>query len=131
MDSVQPNLAKALTNRMNYLSQRQGVLSGNIANVNTPDYKAKDITFAQALSNAQVKPMMTNEKHMTTAGASTSSTGILVESDLNPKNNGNTVRIDEQLIKMNEAQLQFNLVTSLFGKHAGMQRMALGAGAVQ
>jgi len=130
MDSVQPNLAKALTNRMNYLSQRQGVLSSNIANVNTPDFKAKDITFAQALSEAQLKPSMTNGKHMATDSSSVS-TGKLTESDLNPKNNGNTVRIDEQLIKMNEAQLQFNLVTSLFSKHASMQRIALGAGAAQ
>ena len=35
------------------LSQRQKVLAGNIANADTPGFKARDFDFAQALAEAQ------------------------------------------------------------------------------
>lgn len=34
------------------LYQRQGVLAGNIANADTPDFKARDFNFSQALAAA-------------------------------------------------------------------------------
>lgn len=47
--------------------RRAQVLSENIANADTPGYKAKDLDFQQALANAQsrqAKPMSrTHEKH--------------------------------------------------------------------
>lgn len=51
IDSIQQSLAfqgKALELR----SQRQQVLAANIANADTPGYKAVDFDFAQALSDA-------------------------------------------------------------------------------
>lgn len=48
-------------------SDRAEVLASNIANADTPGYKAKDINFADALSNAQKKSSYnmsrTHEKH--------------------------------------------------------------------
>ena len=48
-------------------SERAEVLASNIANADTPGYKAKDIDFADALANAQSKQShkmsKTNDKH--------------------------------------------------------------------
>ncbi|QTH64650.1 flagellar basal body rod protein FlgB [Psychrosphaera ytuae] len=48
-------------------SDRAEVLASNIANADTPGYKAKDLNFADALSNAQKKSgynmSRTHEKH--------------------------------------------------------------------
>jgi flagellar basal-body rod protein FlgB len=48
--------------------QRLGVLANNIANVDTPNYKARDIDFAEVLGNTDGEatlPMnMTNSAHM-------------------------------------------------------------------
>jgi len=48
-------------------SERAEVLASNIANADTPGYKAKDIDFADALANAQknqsYKMSKTNDKH--------------------------------------------------------------------
>lgn len=48
-------------------SERAEVLASNIANADTPGYKAKDINFADALANAQNKQhyrmAQTHEKH--------------------------------------------------------------------
>ena len=43
MDFSKINLFKALSRKMAWLSDRQEVLAQNIAEANTPGYKAKDI----------------------------------------------------------------------------------------
>ena len=49
------------------LSERAEVLASNIANADTPGYKAKDLDFADALASAQknqsYKMSKTNDKH--------------------------------------------------------------------
>jgi flagellar basal-body rod protein FlgB len=49
--------------------QRLGVLSANIANVDTPNYKARDIDFAAVLGNSGVEAPLpvavTNAAHLT------------------------------------------------------------------
>ena len=52
MDLDKLGLFKLMARRMNWLTQRQEVLSQNIANADTPKYKARDIDFSQALKNA-------------------------------------------------------------------------------
>ncbi|RCU44597.1 MULTISPECIES: flagellar basal body rod protein FlgB [Corallincola] len=48
-------------------TQRAEVLASNIANADTPQYKAQDIDFKQALANAQTRQgfamASTNERH--------------------------------------------------------------------
>lgn len=69
--------AQALTLR----AERQKILASNIANADTPRYKAADFNFAQALGNATassgnmtrvgqlVQPSTTSSRHMATAQA--------------------------------------------------------------
>ena len=59
------NMAKQ---NMNYLSLKEKVIAGNIANASTPNYLAKDITKPSFIDNIKVnKPLLelnkTNSKH--------------------------------------------------------------------
>ena len=54
--------------KMQYLSERQKVLATNIANVNTPNYVAKDIKepeFGNSSNLSNLSMSITNSKHMT------------------------------------------------------------------
>jgi len=88
--------AKALEVR----GQRTELLASNIANADTPGYKARDIDFRAALSSAggQIRTGMrgTNERHIVT-GNDAGSTSLLYRVPLHPSLDGNTV--DGQLEK--------------------------------
>lgn len=122
------SLSAALKHRMNYLTQKQGTISSNIANVNTPDYRAQKLDFKSLVTQQTGAPTVTHAKHMSGSNAAFGGHAMSYDTE-NPKHNGNTVRIDEQMVQMNDLQLQYRLATSLYSKHAAMQRMALGSGA--
>lgn len=56
-------------------TERMEVISGNLANANTPGYKARDIDFNKAMRNAQsqqtqsAKLLTTHDKHMTASSS--------------------------------------------------------------
>jgi flagellar basal-body rod protein FlgB len=59
-----------LNHRMDYLIARQGVVASNIANADTPQYLAKDITF-KPKTEGHFAMLVTNARHITPAGGST------------------------------------------------------------
>ena len=69
MDLSTLNVFRVATVKMGWLSERQGVLAQNIANADTPDYRAKDLkapSFSKIMSNGNhnVKMVQTAKGHM-------------------------------------------------------------------
>lgn len=117
------SVSDALTQRMNFLVQRQGVVAGNIANANTPGYLSKDLVDASTGGNFAMA--MTNAQHMASSGASL--TGKMTEDTRFIQHNGNSVRLDEEMLKMTDVQLNYRMMTELYAKQVSMQKMALGS----
>ena len=81
-------------------AQRQQVLSANIANADTPGYKAVDFDFARTLrestGGSRVVQGLSAPGHIS-ARFSTSSSPSTVESDaIQPAQDGNTVDMDKE-----------------------------------
>ncbi|NCG06534.1 MAG: flagellar basal body rod protein FlgB [Gammaproteobacteria bacterium] len=73
--------------------QRMNLLAANIANANTPDYKARDIDFRaslQAAQDAQGAMRATNDRHIPLAGAGTQPE-VLFRTPSQTSPDGNTV----------------------------------------
>lgn len=123
------SLNQALTTRMNYLVARQGVLSGNIANADTPGYLSRDLTFQPQLAAAQNSAELrrTNARHMAN-GATGATAGKLTTSSQFIQHNGNAVRLDQEMVKMNQTQLDYRMMTQLYAKNAQLQQIAIGRG---
>lgn len=122
-------LAAALAHRQDYLIARQGVVSGNIANASTPDYLTQDVEFKSLVNRAgsTLAPRTTNSRHLAqTSGAG--STGRIVENREGQTLNGNSVVIEEELLKLNDIQLSYGFITQLFQSHGRFQQIALGNG---
>ncbi|HEX4594969.1 MAG TPA: flagellar basal body protein [Bryobacteraceae bacterium] len=82
---------------MDLLSARQKLVASNIANVDTPGYKTKDIDFQfEFISLAQGAPPNAIEAQ-----------GLAV------KNDGNNVSMDREARLLSENALRFNLATNL------------------
>lgn len=136
MDLKSISLFSSLSQKMNWLTERQKVLAQNIANANTPGYVPRDlkkISFKAQLdqtnSSTSLSMLVTDSRHLTGSG-STSGNNLNVEvqdakfSMDSP--DGNAVKLEDELIKMSDTQMQFGMATSLYRKHVSMLKTALG-----
>ena len=132
MDLSKLTLFKIMNGRMKHLGARQSVIAENIANANTPNYKAKDIqgqSFQEmvASSGAKVPMKTTNAGHISTGSSGAASMQGIVKSQntYETSPDGNNVVLEEQLLKQMEVAKSYKHVTSIYKKHLGMIRMAI------
>lgn len=93
---------------------RQELLASNIANADTPNYKAKDIDFASALqgalsgSPAQLPLAATSPRHLGRAtGESVMGTPVMYRNALQPSADGNTVDMDVERAQFADNALRY------------------------
>lgn len=77
-------------------AERAGILANNLANADTPNFKARDINFKAELNRADQalqasKLKRTHARHLSAAGAGFSSAEKLYRVPLQPSIDGNTV----------------------------------------
>lgn len=97
-----------------WLTARQGVIAGNVANANTPDFRAKDVTpFQAVLENANLSMARTHPGHM--IDNRVDELGIRVETDPDAQVlvSGNSVELADQLMKEGEIKRDYELNTGL------------------
>lgn len=125
-----------MASKMIYLEKRQGVIADNIANADTPKYQSKDLTkvdFGSVLKDLTaskgipaVKLETTNMMHMPNPNDLEKSKDVKdrLTYEVAPDKNG--VIIEEQMVKANQTQMDYTLMTSLMTKTANMYKIALG-----
>ena len=129
------SLFTLMRGKLGYLSARQSVIAQNIANADTPDYRARDIAepdfkkMAMQAGNspAQKLPMhVTNAKHMTVSGSMSAfeATERKNTYELNP--DGNNVSTEEEMMKAAETQAEYTKVLNLYRKTTDMFKTAIG-----
>jgi len=118
--------------RMAWLGQRQEVLAQNIANSDTPGYKARDLKafqFQDLLRREKNTLGMNSTKGNHLRGQEKRFSNFADEELRNPAETdatGNSVVIEEQMVKMNESSIGHRMTTELYKKHLNMIRMAVG-----
>lgn len=93
---------------------RQGVLASNIANADTPNYKARDLDFASALKNAlggtsaQLPAVKTSPMHLEgNAGDSVLGAQVMFRRPVQPSADGNTVDMDVERAQFADNALRY------------------------
>ena len=95
------------------LGHREQLLASNIANADTPNYKARDIDFAKALRRAQgaagdgVSLARTSSGHLGGGGNSALGVKPLYRTAVQPSIDGNTVDTNIEQAKFAENALQY------------------------
>ena len=127
------SLFSVVKRRLAWLGHRQEVLAQNIANSDTPGYKARDLKalkFKDLVRNQSptIRMAVTAGSHLT--GIPKRTTEFKVETDRLPfetSPNGNSVVLEEQMAKISETGISHRLTTELYKKHLNMLRMAISA----
>jgi len=116
---------KLADQRLAFLGQRQIVLAQNIANANTPGWRARDVApFESILARkGALAPNRTSGQHL--SGHLVSGSRIILDSgERSP--DGNSVRLDEQLSKVADTETSQSTVANLYTKFLSFYRTALG-----
>jgi flagellar basal-body rod protein FlgB len=104
------------------------LIASNVANVDTPGYKAKELKFDDMLKNqmGSLQLKMTHPKHMTDA-PSVVPNGEIVENPNPGRPDGNNVNIDEEMLKLTKNNIQYNVAVQLLSKRTRYIKDALQA----
>lgn len=102
------------------LSRRQQLISRNIANIDTPGYRAQEVSFESAIqralkTNGQIQLAITNPGHMALNG-----TQPFYQTQDRPggtaRADENNVDIDQELSQMTETGIQYQAVSQEVSK---------------
>jgi len=128
-----PPILAGIRDRMQNLSERQRVVAQNLANSETPGYKAREVSapnFAALVGGSGViaTPQVQLTERMKGLGAiQPLGAGVIFDKDISEtKPDGNNVTIEDQLLKMGEIQADFTAMTSLYRKQMSMLKTAVG-----
>ena len=100
-----------IVQRINLHIERQKVITSNIANSDTPNYKAKDINFDKALNQEVNQIAATHEKHIT---GGLEQSGALITKKEGAWKDGNNVELNEEVAKMSENQILHEFYVARF-----------------
>ena len=130
-----PPILSGIRERMQNLSERQRVVAQNIANSETPGYKAREVSepsFAALVGGSGVvsRPQVQLTERMKGLGAiQPIGSGVILDKDITEtKPDGNNVTLEDQLLKMGQIQADFTAMTSLYRKQLSMLKTAVGRG---
>jgi len=91
-------------------SQRTELLAANIANADTPGYKARDIDFESVLRRTGEPGeglRVTHERHLEAGGALAGQAPVLYRVPLQPSLDGNTVDVQQEQAAFAENAVRF------------------------
>ncbi|AOU94137.1 flagellar basal-body rod protein FlgB [Achromobacter ruhlandii] len=102
-------------------AQRQEVLSSNIANADTPNYKARDFDFKAAMQNAMegskrlpdTSLTLTSARHIPAKAVSEGPTQMLYRLPYQPSLDGNTVDMDIERVQFADNTLHYQSTMQL------------------
>jgi flagellar basal-body rod protein FlgB len=134
MDLSNLPLFAALSRKMEWLSDRQKVLSENVANADTPHYQASDLRpldFKKELqqTSGRLELVSTDAQHITaTPTANAIPADALVKTADDRVIDGNTVSLEDEMIKVSQTAADYQLMTNLYKKQISMLKDAIGRG---
>lgn len=119
----------SLERGMDFSATKNKTIQQNIANVDTPNYKAKSVDF-KAIYNQererQLEAYRTDDRHVSFS-TSPKTSGVYTYDNLKYRQNGNGVDMDYEQAKLAENQIYYHsLVDRLNGKFNTLQQVIRG-----
>jgi flagellar basal-body rod protein FlgB len=130
-----------MKSRMQMLSARQKVIAENVANVSTPGFTPRDVdagSFTATLQRiadrgqghtpgmgpAPVRMTATQPGHVSPAGGASGGISVRAAPDSETTLDGNSVVVEEQMMKIAEVRTDFETMVGLYQKSLGLLRLA-------
>ncbi len=126
------DISELLYQKLNYTSERQKVIASNIANINTPGYRTKDLSFEDHLNKTKTNGLQlaTTHKNHISASLQTNSPSAMklyeVE-NLEEQNDGNNVSLDKQISEMSKNAVMNDAIANSIKRDSRWFKMMVDA----
>ncbi len=124
-----------LRTKMQWHQERQRVLSENVANSDTPNFRPRDLVApkfddkgATVGSIGQLPLAQTNAAHIVPADGGGESFDQNRKAGFETRPAGNAVSLEEEMMKVSANQMDYAAVTQLYSKSLQLLKIAIGKG---
>jgi flagellar basal-body rod protein FlgB len=127
------NVTNLLFEQLSNRGERQKIISSNIANLNTPNYKTKDLSFDDHLSETKnkndLKLATTHANHISffNENKKVNTNEVYEVEGLEEQNDGNNVNLDNQISEMAKNSVLYDAITSSIKKDAQWFKLMVDA----
>ena len=131
MSLIYNSTFKTLEGSLSLRRDRQTLLAGNLSNIDTPGYKAKDIDFKEELdrvtntNSKQVKMRSTHSAHITLQSDKMDDVTILNDASAPEGLDKNNINLEEEVSKLIENSSMFQVSTVLVSKKLALLRYSI------
>jgi flagellar basal-body rod protein FlgB len=125
----------ALRTKMQWHQERQRVLSENVSNSDTPNFKPRDLVEPKFDSTGAVKGNVgdlgmtrTSQAHIVATSGGNASFDQNRRAGFQTRPAGNAVSLEDEMLKVSANQMDYAAVTSLYSKSLHLLKTAIGKG---
>ena len=106
---------------------RLGVIAQNVANADTPGYKAADLpSFAETYDDSNFQMRTTRPGHFATATATDEPRAVITRNSGAGSPNGNTVSLEQEMVKAASAKQDHDMALAIYRNTSAIIRASLG-----
>lgn len=109
-----------------HAAARHSVLAQNVANADTPGYRARDVESFASIVNKPFSVRATREGHLGAAPEHSAAAPRVIEADYPSGPNGNSVNLEDQSMRAVATLGQHDLATAVYAKAVDILRIGLG-----
>jgi flagellar basal-body rod protein FlgB len=131
---LQDATIEAIGNYMTRLSKRQQVVASNIANIDTPGYRTKDISFYATMEELLSGPASglqgTRPEHVEAWSFTPAEPEVFEVNGLPTRPDQNNVNIDQEMLKLGETSFGYTMMTQLLRSKFRMIASSINEGRI-
>ncbi|MGY4630062.1 flagellar basal body rod protein FlgB [Bradyrhizobium sp. USDA 4486] len=103
-------LFELASSQARYLELRQQTIATNVANANTPGFKARDVEpFNKVLDTMPVRLATTSPSHLQLSAAETDTRATAKKDSWEVVHSGNSVSLEQEMIKGNDVNRDYSM----------------------
>jgi flagellar basal-body rod protein FlgB len=127
LSKVFDGAVEQLTRGLAFSARRHDVLSRNVANLETPSYKARDVVFDDYLRPMAPSAPGEQTRPLAPVGPSERQPRVVYAGDGSARADGNDVNLDRQMARLSENTLFHNALTQILaGQFAALKQAITG-----
>lgn len=123
-------ITAALGRQLTRAVQKQAVAVGNLANIDTPGFRSKEVQFADALNDELAASGLLGDHplHMNAGGTNGDSASVVDVAGLASRRDGNNVQLDRELLGLTRATGEFTQAQTVLAAKFRLVRYAINEG---
>jgi len=124
MPLIEDSTSKLIEQVLGFRNLRHDVITANVANANTPGYKAFDLILQKRMDGMALEPTRTNARHLTQEESPRLKGTRLVPSPAPARLDGNNVSLDQEFGKLLENRMLYEAGMELMDRWGSLKKVA-------